>query len=113
MKNLILALTLALTGCTSEEQLRPKTATAQIMNWVPVGTSLANAKHIMEQRRFTCSLMTNSNFGDLKAIDFLYCDRSDSSNIVTPIVVRRWQVALILGDGKVSDVQVTTGLIGP
>ena len=67
----------------------------------------------MEQHHFTCSMMTNSSFGDLKATDFLYCDRRDFESHVSPSVARRWQVALVLADGKISAVRVTTGLIGP
>ena len=115
MKTLALAFVLAVAGCAHDDRLseQPTTATAQVQSWIPVGTSLADAQQIMEQHHFTCSIMTNSSFGDLKAVDFLYCDYSDSDNHITPIVVRRWQVALVLADGKVSAIRLTTGLISP
>jgi hypothetical protein len=115
MRILALAFILALAGCAHDEKLseQPATAVTQIQNWIPVGTSLADAQRIMEQHLFICSTMTNSSFGDLKAADFLYCDRRDSDSRVTPIVTRRWQVALVVADGKISAVRVATGLIGP
>ena len=115
MRPLAFAIVLAVVGCAHDERLseQPTTATAQVEGWIPVGTPVADAQRIMEQRHFTCSMRTNSSFGDLKAADFLYCDRRDSDSDITPIVVRRWQVALVLADGKVSAVRLTTGLIGP
>ena len=110
MKILALAFILAASGCARGDKLseQPAQAAAQIQIWVPVGTSLADARHIMEQHQFKCSMMTNSSFGDLKAADFLYCDHSAGSP-----VSRRWQVALVLSDSKISDVRVSTGLVGP
>src|SRR6266567_614408 len=109
MKTLALALVLVVTGCARNERLQeqPAAATSQIRGWIPGGTSLPDARRIMEQHHFTCSMMTNSSFGDLKAADFLYCDRRDPDSRITPIVIRRWQVALVLSDGRVSDVRVS------
>ena len=106
---------LAFGGCAHSEKLsdQPAQALIQIQNWVPVGTPLADARQIMKQHRFSCSEMTNSSFGDLKLADFLYCDYRVADSHVTPVVLTRWQVALVLHAGKVSDVLVTTGLIGP
>ena len=115
MKTLAFAFLIAVTGCAHDDRLseQPTTATKQIKSWIPSGISLADAQRIMEQHRFTCSMMTNSNFGNLKATEFLYCDRYDSDSRITPIVVRRWQVALVLAEGNVSGIRVNTGLIGP
>jgi hypothetical protein len=106
---------LAVGGCARDEHLseEPAQAAIQIQSWVPVGTLLADAQHLMEQHHFACSVMTNSNFGDLKAANYLYCDRRVTNDLVAPITVRRWQVALVLSDGKISALRVTTGLIGP
>ena len=115
MKILALAFVLAVGGCAHRDKLseQPAEAVAQIQHWVPVGTSLADAQNIMEQHHFTCSVKKNSSFGDLKAADFLYCDRKDTDRRVTPVVTRHWQVALILADGKVSAMRVNMGLVGP
>jgi hypothetical protein len=115
VKILALAIVLAVSGCARVDKLseQPAQAASQIQSWVPVGTSLADAQRTMELHQFKCSMMTNSNFGDLKAIDYLYCDRSDSDSQITPIVIKRWQVALVSSDGKISAVRVRTGLTGP
>jgi len=100
----------AVSGCTHDEALsdQPTQAAAQIRAWIPVGTSQTDAQRIIEQHRFTSSLKTNCSFGNLKAADFLYCDYSTGWP-----VSRRWQVALVVSGGKISDVQVATGLSGP
>ena len=115
LKILALAFVLAVGGCAHRDRLsgQPAEAVAQIQHWVPVGTSLADAQSIMEQHHFTCSVKKNSSFGDLKAADFLYCDRRDTDHQAAPIVTRHWQVALILADGKVSALRVNMGLVGP
>jgi hypothetical protein len=112
MKILAFAILLAVTGCSHGEKLsdQPAKAAAQIQTWVPIGTPLADARKIMEQHHFICSTKTNSVFGDLKGIDYLYCDCSASAGWP---VQQRWQVALVLTNSKVSDVQVGTGLVGP
>lgn len=115
LKILALAFVLAVGGCAHRDWLseRPAEAVAQIQHWVPVGTSLADAQSIMEQHHFTCSVKKNSSFGDLKAANFLYCNRKDTNRRVTPVVTRRWQVALVLADGKVSALRVNMELTGP
>src|SRR4051812_8864835 len=79
MKILALAFVLAVAGCTHDERLpeQPAAATAQIRSWIPVGTSLPDARRILEQHHFNCSIKTNRSFGDLKGIDFIYGDRRD------------------------------------
>ena len=91
---------------------QPGKAALQIQSWVPDGTSLADARHIMEQHQFTCSVLTNASFGDLTNADFLYCDYRLANSQITPVVYQMWMVALVLNDGKVSGVRVNTGLKG-
>ena len=62
----------------------------------------------MQQHQFTCAVVTNGSFGTMEPADYLYCDKSEGG-----IVQQRWQVALILIDGKVSAVRVKTGMVGP
>jgi hypothetical protein len=62
----------------------------------------------MERHQFTCTVGTNGSFGKMESADYLYCDKSEGK-----ITQQRWQAALILVDGKVSAVSVTTGLVGP
>ena len=115
MRILAMASVLAVSGCAHSDNLsdQPAQAASQIQSWVPLGTSLAEAQRIMEQHQFKCSTMTNSSFGNLTSADFLYCDRRDADSQITPTVIRRWQIALVLSDGKVSAVKVNAGLTGP
>jgi len=110
MRFLLLIFFIALAGCSRADRLsaQPAEATAQIQRWVAVGSSSANARRIMEQHGFTCSLVTNGAFGTLRGVDYVYCDRREGS-----ITQQRWQAALVLVEGKVSAVHVTTGLVGP
>jgi hypothetical protein len=113
MRIVALAVVLALGGCAHEKlSEQPTQAASQIQSWVPVGTSLADAQHIMQQHHFACSVMTNSGSGDLKPVVFLYCDRHVIDKQANRDVVRRWQVALIVSDGKISAMRVSTGLSG-
>ena len=114
-KILATAVVFALAGCSHDEKIseQQSKAEAQIQHWVPIGTPASDAQHIMEQHHFTCSVMTNSNFGEVKAGDFLHCDNSTADDQVSPIVKRRCQAALVLNDGTVSAIHVNTGLVGP
>ena len=52
----------------------------------------------------------NGAFGDRRGIDYLYCDRTESVGFP---VTRRWQIAIVHRDGKVTEVLASTGLVGP
>src|ERR1051326_8813700 len=114
MKLLALAGVVALIACTKHEQLsrQPAEAAGQIQTWVPVSTALEDAKRVMEQHDFSCSVMTNSTFADVTNATFLYCDCRQANSRLIPTVYQMWKVALIVRDGKVSDVRVNTGLQG-
>ena len=116
MKILALAILFTAASCAHRPAPlsdKPAQAESQIQSWVPVGTPLADAQRIMQQHNFTCSVSTNSSFGDLHGADFLYCDCHFADSGFTPIVYRVWKVALVLGDGKITGVRVSTGLVGP
>jgi hypothetical protein len=110
MRPLPLILLFALAGCSKPERLatQKNEAAAQIQKWGAVGTSAFEARRVMEQHGFTCSLVTNGSFDTLRNVNYVYCDRREGS-----IIQQRWQAALVLVEGKVSAVHVTTGLIGP
>jgi len=110
MRFLPFILSVALVGCSRAERLssQPTEATAQVQRWVAVGTSAADARRVMEQHGFTCSLITNGAFATLRGVDYVYCDRREGS-----LTQQRWQVALVLVESKVSAVHVTTGAVGP
>jgi len=109
MRFLPLILFVVLAGCSRAERLSsPAEATAQVQRWVAVGTPATDARQVMEQHGFTCSLVTNGTFGTLRGVDYVYCDRLEGS-----ITKQRWQAAIVLVEGKVSAVHVTTGFVGP
>jgi hypothetical protein len=87
---------------------------AVLQKRLPVGTSLGKARLFMEQEGFKCSLAHKESFSEegvvREGIDFLYCDRDDRVGV---LVIRRWQVALVLSQDSVSEVLVSVGLIGP
>lgn len=112
MRIFAFALAIAIVGCTHEEKLseQPEQAAVQVRKWIPDGTPAADARQIMELHHFTCSEVTNGNFAGLDYPDYLYCDHKGPQSNST---VQRWQAALVLRDGKVSDVVVMTGLSAP
>jgi hypothetical protein len=95
------------------EEKELATMKAKIEKNVPIGTSVADGRQRMERQGFLCEMVKNDQFVGLREpADFLYCDRKDGGGFPS-FVVRRWQVALVVREGKVSSVLVTTGLIGP
>jgi hypothetical protein len=76
---------------------------------IPPGTKLANARQIMEQEGFTCE----PEYKETPPIDYVYCDRIDRDSPISSPVVRRWQVCLVVNKGVITDISVSTGLIGP
>jgi hypothetical protein len=55
MKILPFLLLFALAGCSNRES-RDKQMSRQILQWVPMHTSLAAARQIMEQHQYACSV---------------------------------------------------------
>jgi hypothetical protein len=114
MKVFAFAVLLAVSGCAHDEKLsdQPTQAEAQIQNWVPIGTSQADAQRIMEQHHFTCSMATNSSFENLTNINFLRCNYRLANNRFIPTVYQEWMAAVVLDDGNVSTVHVKYWLTG-
>ncbi|HEY1187068.1 MAG TPA: hypothetical protein VGE74_05390 [Gemmata sp.] len=101
------------TGCTSSRAVtrgieEPPRMVEAILAHVPLGTPVEDAQRFMEREGFKCSRRTSADFLDRKSLDYIYCDRSESS-----VVSRRWQVAVVYRDGKVVEVLASTGLVGP
>jgi len=83
---------------------------SEILSVIPAGTPVEKAAAVMRANGFTCEPKKNGVFLDRTGIDYLYCDRERSIGFM---VGRRWQVALVEERGRVMDVLVGTGLIGP
>ncbi|MDY6785131.1 MAG: hypothetical protein SW833_21740 [Cyanobacteriota bacterium] len=95
----------------------------EIQRFISLGSSVTEARKIMESNGFVCDYVENSTFarerddpsapGGVKQtiyenVDFLYCDISKGF-----IVSRRWQAALVYEDSQVTFISVSTGLTGP
>lgn len=93
---------------------------AEIQRWIRGGTPVGDAKALMERSGFACTNMQNETFaadhdsgrGQVfhESLDFLYCDRKA---LMAPVVMQRWQVALVLERDSVTDVLVSIGIIAP
>jgi hypothetical protein len=81
-----------------------------ILKYIPIGSSDSFAKKIMEENQFTCKKTFKGEFLDYKNIDYLYCDRYDRKSFW---ISRRWQIALILKENQIKDIQTATDLLGP
>jgi hypothetical protein len=84
------------------------TMTRALQSALPIGTNLPIARTFMEREGFRCTPQTDARWLDRTHLDYLYCERSDGS-----IVQRRWQVAIVHVGNGVSEILVTTGLVGP
>jgi hypothetical protein len=107
-----------LTGCPQKNTTLvlthdPAAAAKQIQNLIPVGTASTNAEFIMHQQGFECSIK-HGDFLDgsnvVKNADYIYCDKSVTEGWP---VQRRYQVALVLTNDRISAVKLSTGLVGP
>lgn len=92
----------------------PHKMKAAILKHVPPGTTIEDAKAFMQQEGFQCEReYTNQMFtGDgetHQGLDFTYCERSQSEGLLE---VRIWGVALVVADGKITEVFVRSGVFG-
>jgi len=112
---------------TSAQQIKfiddPDLMEQEIFHYVPLGSSIADAKKTMEQNHFRCKYVKRGSFikerydenalggviqTSYRNVDFLYCDHSKNLYFVC---VRRWQVAVVHNNNKVTQISVSTGLI--
>ena len=114
MIGVISIILLVLTTCsfrpTIELGSNPENARETLLKTIQIGSSGSKAKKIMEENQFACSIIQNGEFLDYKNIDYVYCDRYDRKSFW---ISRRWQIAIILNDNQVKDIQTATGLLGP
>jgi hypothetical protein len=85
-----------------------------MLHAVPSGSTIVFAEQFMTREGFQCLRTTNADFAEqdrvYHQIDYVSCDRTDSAGFP---VTRRWQIALVYENEHISDVLVSTGLIGP
>lgn len=90
-----------------------------ILAHIPVGTALEDAINFMRQERFQCDrkytdqtfTMNSSDSGGATrhGLDFVYCERTDKAGLLE---VRIWGVALVVADGRVTEVLVRSSVFG-
>jgi hypothetical protein len=90
------------------------TMKAALHEHLPAGTPLAQAQAFMAREGFHTKMKKNGSWSeggkDRDGLDFLYCDREEPA---AAWVSCRWQVAVVIRDGAVSDVLVSAALTGP
>jgi hypothetical protein len=94
-KRLGLCLALAaclLAGCTS---FNPDKFDQQVRHWVPLGTSVSEARRTMEHHGFDCEVVRKDNPFNQDGYDSLECDK-------TEVMFHTWTAKIIITDDKVS-----------
>jgi hypothetical protein len=125
---MILLILLGLAGCILHlTRLKfyddPDRMEEEILNYIPIGTPVTDAKFLMEINGFQCQYIWNDRYSRNRKlqgspmlkqtvspkVDFLSCDIYKGWFIVS----RRWQVAIVHQKSRVTDVSVSTGLLSP
>ncbi len=75
----------------------------EILKRIPIGSSIIEAKEIMERNGFQCTM-------EQEGKTFLYCDKE---KFALPLMRKRWQVSIVHRNNKVSKVHVSYGTIEP
>src|SRR6266404_5423637 len=90
----------------------------EVLKRIPIGSSIEYAKAVMKKNGFKCEMMWNDSFAGeddkgnrvtREGMDFLYCDKE---KMAFPLILRRWQIAIIHKNGVVSEVSVSIHLTG-
>ncbi len=102
-----------------------KSMKEEILKQVPIGSSIYDAKHTLEENCFGCEMYKNGSFTekrweDPKGLgrgnvshyneDFLSCRKHETPYLY---VMEEWMVIIVHHNDVVSDVFVNTGLTGP
>lgn len=102
----------------SEYRLTKNVGSADVMRSVllrqiPIGATQDHARRQLQIEGFEPTFRRKADFADkfdkYEDVDFLYGDRSDSTGLLTS---KRWQVAVIIEDGRVAKLAVSEGSIG-
>lgn len=110
---LTIVLLVAVAGCTGSQSVtlgieEPARMVEAVLSQIPVGTPVEDAERFMEREGFACVHATNADFLGRKGLNYIYCDRAEGG-----IVQRRWQVAVVHNDGRVTEIITSTALFGP
>jgi hypothetical protein len=93
----------------------------EIMNLVPIGLQIGEAQKRMESHGYKCKWFENETFsidvgGGLQKThpkaDFLYCYKEEGSVFGLVFLSKtRWQVALVVKNGVVTEISVSQAII--
>ena len=113
MRSFLATMLVAVVGCTGRQSVTdgiedPARMVEVVLKEVPVGTTAEDAAEFLGQEGFACTRKTNADFLDRKELEYIYCDRSEGG-----MVKRRWQLAVVIKDGRVAEIITCTGLVGP
>lgn len=78
----------------------------EVLAFAPIGAPIEAARTVMETHGFECTTVLSKESGK----PHLFCEASRTVNWP---VVRRWMVSIDFNEGKVVDVRVESGLVGP
>jgi hypothetical protein len=81
-----------LTGCLSSDPIKFE---SKVRDWIPLGTTAADARRIMESHGFECHLITTNNLFNSIGFDYLDCEKEQ-------VRFHDWYARFIFQDGKVS-----------
>ncbi len=118
---LLLAVTgTLLIGCVAPRYAVPRDLAdadamrALLAQEIPQGTSLSDAQTFMEVNQFTCQTRRGQSYTSQdfarENFDFLQCRRTDKAGFM---VVRCWNIALVLEEDIVQDIYVDISYVGP
>ena len=79
-------------GCASIDQDK---FAEQVKGWVPLGTSVTQAKKIMEAKGFDCSIVKKDNPFNNTGSDFLECEKEAQ-------FLHSWDVQFFVTNDKIS-----------
>jgi len=91
-----------------KERSDPNEIRAALLHHVPIESERHAATTALQQLGFACGAQRSPDFPGASTDEI--CDLQRADGVWTPV---RWQVALQIHEGKVADLQVSPGMVGP
>lgn len=108
---IITVVALSITSCKAPFSENEVVARDELLSLAPIGSDARDVKPQLEDKGFECDWNEDQYFAGLKGRkDYLYCDQSV---LVVPLIVRRWQLALVHESYVVKNAKVNIDLTGP
>jgi hypothetical protein len=81
-----------------------------VVRGIGIGAPIEEARYKMQRSGFQCVPKKNAAWGNRTGIDYLYCERRETSGVP---VKQLWRIALVEQDGAVTEVLVASSPIAP